>query len=423
MQSQSSLIQKNLRGFGCAISCLFIIVLKIKFQLSDGVFNDPFHHGEYFTALITLLDDQVEFHPITIHGAVDFIPGLIAINIFSENNYFFPTRLIYELLNFLSAIIFLAVVYGFIKDKPKSIVVLLSSALVSPYLVGYRDTALISSIYFYFLIQKNNHPITNMFLEICFGLTVAIGLFWSFDRGIAGIVSLGFACIIHAYNSRLYLKSIFTFFATIASLGYFPQFSLVNYWENIKVLIETSSQWSYGWKITPIILTNFLIFSNLLTIWLLLFSAKINLKTSRVYLYNSLFLIILSLLLLKIGINRADIEHILWGLWGPLFSGLYWYSKNQSAKPDLLLKIALSLFLFFLLALGYHYRVVAFIPIAVLVFLSITSIGYSGNRFSIINKLVTSILIIPLFAAIYSISNGINSGKYHWVKYLNFATI
>ncbi len=418
MQNHSSLIESNRWGFVLAACCLFIICLANNFQLSDGVLSDPFHQGEYFAALATLLDDQVSFHPVIIHGALDYIPGLIALNIFGENNYFFTTSLLYQLLNFLSAIIFLAVVYEIIKYKPKSTVVLLASALAIPFLVGYRDTVLLLSIYFYFLIQKNNQPVVTLFLEICFGLTVAFGLFWAFDRGIAGTISLGIACIIHAYKNRLYLVSLVIFFVTIISLGYVsPQFSLGNYLENIKLLTETSYQWSYGWRINAIILTGFLVFSNILTIFLLASLIINNSRISNNILANSLFLIILSLFLLKIGSNRADMIHIQWGLWGPLLSSFYWYSKDQNVKLDLSLQIALGILLCFILILDYYCRSVAFIPITVLVSLSIL-IGYSGTRYFAINKLISAILIIPLFAAIYSISNGLSSGKYLWIKYL-----
>lgn len=421
MQNCSNLVESNRWGFIFAACCLFIICLANNFQLSDGVLTDPFHQGEYFATLATLLDDQVSFHSVILHGALDYIPGLMALNIFGENKYFFPTSLLYQLLNFLSAIIFISVVYGLIKDKPKSTVVLLASALAIPFLVGYRDIVLLLSIYFYFLIQKNNQSIVSVFLEICFGLTVAFGLFWAFDRGIAGTISLGIACIIHTYKNRLYLVSLVTFFVTIISLGYVSsQFSLGNYLENIKLLTETSYQWSYGWKRNAIILTGFLISSNILTIWLL-GSSIINSKASSNHLANSLFLIVISLFLLKIGSNRADMLHILWGLWGPLLSGIYWYSKYQIAKLDLSLKIALGIFSCLLLVLSYLcyiYRVVAFIPIAVLVALGIMLIGYSGTKYSVINKLATAILAIPLLVAIYSISNGLSSGKYYWVKYL-----
>ena len=191
-------------------------------------------------------------------------------------------------------------------------------SIAAPFLVGYRDVLLLLAIYLYFLIQGKNNPVIHLLLEISLGLVVAIGFYWSFDRGIAGVVSLGASCIILAYKNRLYIVSLIIFIITFFSLGYFsPELSLGNYWENVKFLAATSSNWSYGWQRNPVILTVFLGLSNVLANWLLWSSSIVKSKTIGVHFANILFLSAISLILFKIGINRADSIHILWGLWGP----------------------------------------------------------------------------------------------------------
>jgi len=419
MQSRFSLTKGNLQGLIFATCCLFVVSLAKDFQMSDGVMRDPFHQGEYFSALVTILDGQAGFQPLTIHGALDYIPGLIAQKFFGQENYFFPTRLIYLFLNFFAAMVLLAISFLLVRRRPQQSLVLAATALVAPIVVGYRDAALLLSVYLYFLIQEKNHPAVNFALEVLFGMTVAFGFFWSFDRGIAAVVSLGAACLIHAYNRQRYLSSVVVCSATIISLGYiWPQFTLGNYWNNLRVLIETSSQWSYGWQIWSIELTSVLGFANILAIGLVSASV-INSKTSGANFANSLMLICLSIFLFKMGSNRADMQHFLWALLGPLLAGLYWYSNDQSKQLNFSLQITLVIFLTLLLILGYEYKVIAFIPIAALLAYGMLLTSYPNDTSLFLNRLLAATLALPLVAAIYSISIGLSSGRYQWVHYFS----
>lgn len=420
MQSRSRLIENTWQQFLIAAGCLSIISLAINFQLQGGILYDPFHHGEYFAAASSLMADQYGLQPLTIHGALDFIPGVIAQTLFGREAYFFPTWLIYQLLSFSAGIIFLGIIFEITKKIKNNSVILLASALLAPSLVGYRDTALLISIYLYLLIQHKNFPRINVLLEVCFGFIVAFGLFWSFDRGIAGVASMGVACIIHAYKNRLYLLSLGIFVIAVMLLAYIAhQFSLENYWTNIKILIDTSSQWSYGWKADTIILTAFLGFSNVIVSWLLI-SWNINSKRSIINFANSIFFIILSLFLFKIGSNRADIYHILTGLWGPLLGGFYWYSKESRFEITLSQKVGLSMFCIFAVFLFKRYGIIPLIPvipITALIAIGLLTTTLPAGRSLTLTRFISTTLLVPLFAALYSISDGMSEGRYKWMGY------
>ena len=398
--------------------CLIVMSVAVNFRLPDGILNDPFHQGEYFSALVTLLADQPGLTPLTIHGALDYIPGLAAMHLFGQSAYFFPTWLIYRLLDFIAAAIFLALAFKFTKNRPKKLLVVLATALVVPSLVGYRDVAILLSIYLYFFIQQKKHPVNNLLFEACFGLSVAFGLFWSFDRGIAAAVSLGAACIIHSYKNRLYLVSLFAFFITLLFLGHIsPQFSLDNYFVNFKVLAETSSQWSYVWSKGTLFLTSFLGFINIIAI-LFLGSLMINSKASSAHIANSTFLILLSLFLFKVGSNRADMQHILMGLWGPLLAALYWYSNGENIKLNLIQKIALIILYAIIIVIIYKFKTFALIPLAVIIAIGLIPIDYLDPRPLMLCKLLIATLALPLLFAVYSMSRGISNGQYNWIHYL-----
>ncbi|MFB8828523.1 hypothetical protein ACE0DR_02235 [Azotobacter sp. CWF10] len=147
------------RRFGIilGIGCLLVVSLA-GMKMKGGILNDSFHHGEYFASLATLLSSQYTLVPLTIHGALDYIPGLIAFHTFGPEDYFFPTWLIYRLLNVAAAILLYLLAEDFSKDRPHSLFISLAWALCAPAFVGYRDVMLLLSIYLYFSIQKQDNP-------------------------------------------------------------------------------------------------------------------------------------------------------------------------------------------------------------------------------------------------------------------------
>jgi hypothetical protein len=416
MQSFFPLSENSWRGFLLAASCLLTISLAENLQLSDGVLRDSFHQGEYFAALPTLLDDHADFLPLTIHGALDYIPGLLARKLFGVNTYFFPTSFIYQLLNICAAVFFLAIVFELLRNRPTSPLVMFAAAVAAPLLVGYRDALLLLAIYLYLLIQRSVSS-ANFLLNVSFGLTVAFGLFWSYDRGLAGAFSLGLACLIHIYRDRRYLTSVLVFLAAAISFGYvWPPLSLGNYWENLRILAETSSQWSYAWEGDTVILAGFLSFYNMLAIWLL-GTSLVGARFPQERFANPLLLITLSLFLFKVASNRADVEHILMGLWAPLLACVYWYSGDHGNSVNTLSKVLLMSFFSLLAIVGYQYSIGALIPIAVLVAAGLISISHTAATNAWANMLFATILAIPIFNAGFSIANGLLAGQYHWVRY------
>lgn len=104
-------------GIILGIGCLLVVSLA-RMKMTGGILHDPFHHGEYFASLATLLSSQYTLVPLTIHGALDYIPGLIAFHTFGHENYFFPTWLIYSLLNVAAAILLYLLAENLSKDRP-----------------------------------------------------------------------------------------------------------------------------------------------------------------------------------------------------------------------------------------------------------------------------------------------------------------
>jgi hypothetical protein len=318
------------------IGGVFLGISALVFPIFQGhlILVDPFHYGEFFAATTGLFpDSNIPFYPLTIHGALDFIPGILAENYWGANHYFLPTFGIYKFLSFFASVFLVLNAYELTRGKAHQGLLLIAVSAVAPLFVGYRDVVLLISLYIFFkLIDVKARRDLEIIKQITFGSIVAFGIFWSFDRGIAGAVSFGSAVLVLLVRSRLYFFSILSFFSVIVSLGLiFEIFSFENYFRNLFFLIKTSSQWSYGWRKGPVFLTLLAIVLNLAVIYILVReSSKAKLLTERFPIV--LCFALLSLFMLKMGINRADIQHIYFSCWIPVLVLFFLYEKEFTIR-------------------------------------------------------------------------------------------
>lgn len=410
---------KRCFGIILGIGCLLVVSLA-RMKMTGGILHDPFHHGEYFASLATLLSSQYTLVPLTIHGALDYIPGLIAFHTFGHENYFFPTWLIYRLLNVAAAILLYLLAENLSKDRPHSLFISLAWALCATAFVGYRDVMLLLSICLYFSIQKQDNPLTAKMLEVFLGVVVALGLFWSFDRGITAAVSLGSACLVQLFRSRLYLVSLASFTITLLAIELvFPQSLLNGYFDNVKFLLETAPQWNNNWKLSyRIYLIGLLVLANALAIGLLLL-AMFDREASTNHLPNCLFFILLSLFLFKIGSNRIDLGHILMGLWGPLLASLYWYSSTREKNPGPILKTSLGLLFVALFMASYKSKSPVFIPMAASVIIALSHAHPLTKTKTMLHTLAILLLTLTLSFSLFQVAKGHSDKEYVWLNYLD----
>lgn len=298
------------------------------------VLSDPFHHGEYFASAVIFFTTQiVNFQPLTIHGALDFIPALMARAIWGAENYFLPTYFLYKLMNIASSIMLLIIVYEITKDKAFRFIILLSMGVAAPLLVGYKDIYLLLSLSLFLILCKNPlETAFDMVMLVIFGVLVGLGLFWSFDRGISGVASFGVASLFLTFKNKRFAISLAAFFVSVFLISFFSQtFSIENYVENIKVLLATSSQWSYGWQRSAVVLSIFAVIFNLVVIGSVLEESYRN-KSLISRMHELIMFSLLSLFMLKIGINRADWGHIYSSLWAPMLMLFYFYNERIFTK-------------------------------------------------------------------------------------------
>jgi len=412
MQKYFEFLNKNI----WIILLISLVTILLQDLTGAVVLSDPFHYGEYFASSVIFFTKQsVDFTPLTIHGALDFIPALIARNIWGSDSYFLPTYFLYKIINVTSSLILLAIAFDLIKDNKNRWIVLLSLSIAAPLLVGYRDIVLLTTLYLFLKINKNSlETSTDIIILVIFGVITALGLFWSFDRGISGAASFGVATLLLTIRNKKYVFSLLTFFFSIFIISfYFQTFSLVNYIENIKVLMETSNQWSYGWKRGPVIASLFAAGFNLTVIICVMMACHIN-KSLLSRFPELILFIFLSIFMLKIGTNRADWGHVYSSLWIPILMLFYFKNENIFEKS-----IAVRLiFLLLLIAFAVSIKDMVYLPVllvglmAYLVFSHVET--FCSND---VNVTYIAFVIILLFF-IFPTSIKFANDKYKWLAHI-----
>lgn len=309
----------------------------------NKMISDPFHIGEAFPAAMgyVLHSQGSEFSQYTIHGAWDVLPALISLATFGENYFIFPTRLIISLCDIFSCILLLIITCKLIHPnfgkKFQKFIFILTVAYYAPLLVGIRDLFLLISIFLFLECLKiwveSTKNTYRFILEGFLGLSLAFGMFWSFDRGIVGVASLGAAILYCLLRYRRFVLTAFCGVLSVVILQFNDLFSIKFYLENSKFLVSTSYMWSYGFNGTIIYSIIATLFNMSALVCLILYS---NLLISNRLDRNALIgsISILSLLMLKISTNRADFGHIAWSLWIPylIFGISYQYISVDVCK-------------------------------------------------------------------------------------------
>lgn len=303
--------------------------MKFHLCLKDGVLADPFHSGEYFAALLSLLQ-QTSFVPLTIHGAMDYMPGMLSILLFGKGQYFFATEMGYVLLALLGAVILFLLLHKFNLSGPQLII----AGFLIPWIVDHRDFSLILLIWLYFEAVDRKPGPWNLILLALLGFAGAFNFYWSANRGIAGTIATGAALLILSVRERRYLLPAGIFGISTLALSFaHPVVSLNHYIGNLFVLTKTTYQWGYGLQRDPVVLSIFmalmLIGANALIVRRWMTDAK-TAKTAA----NACLLAFMSVFYYQISTYRADFQHIRMGLMA-FFIGLsYWHSIRTKPECD-----------------------------------------------------------------------------------------
>ncbi|MEB3166262.1 MAG: hypothetical protein VKO65_06280 [Cyanobacteriota bacterium] len=285
--------------------------------------DDPFHLGEAFAAAITLIaNPSGGSRPLTLHGAWDFIPALVSRALWGDANYFYPTIYLTDsLLPALSALLFLLFLCRILKDRngPAVTMFLCMAALAAPSLVGIRDLFLLISCWSLVeLLDADSKRVAIQALSVLVPAT-AIGLLWSLDRGLVGAATVMTALLAAAGLRRrpLFIHAALLILAACGAAIWIGEWSgSISYATNLGFVIRTSSQWRYPWS--PGLAGNVALAVSFTACTLLATGSGRSGWREPGFTPVWMGLAVCSLLMVRMGTNRADLIHILPAMWPAL---------------------------------------------------------------------------------------------------------
>lgn len=315
-------------------------LLGVKLPISDS-----FHFGEWFAAATTLWNEPAS-SPLTIHGGWDFIPAIATRWLAGGENYFYPT--IYFTVSVAPAIaagMLLLLLTRILRSKVTwtTIIFLSAAAIGAPSFVGIRDLFLIATCWILYEFMTLGQSIRSRKLIVFLVILSSLGVVWSFDRGIAGLATVLTTLLSAAYFEKkaIYLKaSGLVVLGSILIVQIAQSSGTIDYFDNVLFLAKTSSQWRYPLSLGIIkdsLLAIIFVASTIAA------TIRANSSENRSYYYPYwLGIIACTLMMLRIGINRADMGHLSMAMWAPLILTAYWFStiKESSSKPSPALIVA-----------------------------------------------------------------------------------
>lgn len=192
--------------FYCVLGGLFVFTTRVADPIPDTL--ALYHEGEYVGYLWHMrayYRGLAEF-PLFIHGAMDYLPSIIASFIYGDLHVLGGTRVINALIVWLSWImlfdvcdacarktglrVFWAFVVGviFVSVSPS---VLSFPMQTSEAFVGTRDLWIMATIWCFTRIIFSTTEKYNYLLTVLGSVSAAIAFFWSYDRGIMAFAFLG----------------------------------------------------------------------------------------------------------------------------------------------------------------------------------------------------------------------------------------
>lgn len=406
----------NVIVFFCSVVIIALIVGKGLGP--EMLLLDRFHEGELFAnAMEYIGNGSTEQRGLPIHGLLDILPSLLTANIWGLEHNFIPTYALLKTLDFGSALLMVLVAARFASQmahrRPWLLVAL---SLISPFVVGNRDFFLLLSLLQLVLIIQSSTDQRRLAALLLFGITAALAVFYSYDRGIAGTASLGLATLYLAWFDRRFVYAIGAFVGTVFVLHLSSDlFSIFWYLRNIQYLMASSPEWRYAWTYDTVLYVSFAVSLNAMALFLLWSDRAAAFKNpSTMTLF--ILLTLLSFFMLKIGTNRADISHIFMASWVPCLIVMLQGKKIQFSLRDLrVLGMVAFIFMVIILAflLGLRSNYSAFLLVFPL-FLVAGMFDFQAQRWVQIIAVAALIFTQITYGTIY-VQKTVFKGEYSWV--------
>lgn len=283
--------------------------------------QDAFHNGEFVAAAVTALQgapfDGVAY---TIHGAVDILPALAANLFVPDRDMLLATTLVLYPILTMCAVVFTALASIQLGRRfGVAPVLMVPFILIAGLCVGWRDFFFALSLYIFArIVQDDLARGGGTMAQILFGLVIAFGTYWSFNRGAAALIAFGPPTLWLAMQYRRYVISITTAILGFLAIGSsIPGISVQGYLENIVMLSQASSQWKHPRTLSQDLWWVLIVGMTVSAIAVAALNARRGAR-SIAQIVLIVALLIASAVYAKIGLGRIDQTHIVMGCWLPL---------------------------------------------------------------------------------------------------------
>lgn len=401
-----------------------VIIAANRYLILSFPVLDPFHNGEFVAAAMAVLHNApFKGDPFTMHGAADIFPALAA-NLFGSGpeHLIAYTLVIYPFLALLSVILTMLAALQIAVRLGGNQLLIVPFLVLVPFAVGWRDLFFVLSLsIFTELVCRKEDQRGSVAIQIIFGVVIAAGTYWSFNRGVAALLAFGPVTLWLTLQDHRFLISISTALVSFVFIGSsLPGISVVGYAENLLMLFETSSQWEYlpslsGYAKSAALLTGVVASSAAALVAL----RKRGSERHRIAL--TFALLTSSAVYAKIGLGRIDSYHIIMAAWLPLLItsvSLRWdptpLPQGWARRPILLSLTVLASTTLFYFAHDKHAVLMLLATFLIILGASISAKGRFGVGTALAVLVVSSAASAPLVGL-----NNFVRGDFDWLVSLN----
>lgn len=408
-----------LRNVILALSLVSMAV--VAFQQNMGMvfpISDAFHKGEFLAAAMAALRPApFEGDAFTIHGAADIWPALI-VSLLTSSHESVPayTVVIYPFLSLATVILVCLTAFRLAKICTVDKLALVPFFVIVPFCVGWRDLFFGLSLFMFAQVLGASRTLgwTAFVRQLLFGLVIALGTYWSFNRGAAALAAFGPVILYLAYGNRSHLVSITTAIAAFLALGLLlPGASMSGYFENLLMLLDTADQWTKPASFESMFWT----VAIMATCGLSAIVAALSLRNGDFPLIAGavkVALIIAIAVYAKIALGRIDAPHIRMGLWLPLLLVCLSLPKQAVSLPSSPIMLAAILLCGVVLSIpnsfGYMHHV-----IALTIILAAASWIFGARIRQAIKALVAVMCIATVGAGPVMLLASADRGQFDWL--------
>lgn len=328
------------------IAGIFAFSTNISHLILDS--NFLFHEGEYVGSLWSIRSFYIgeSLFPLLIHGAMDYIPSIIASFIYGDDRIIVGVRGINTVIVWVCWVFFLDLCYSISLKSNRflwgaiAFVVFIFLApvfrsqalIVQMSFLGVRDLFVILTVWCFVQYTTSVNLLRTRILLILGTISAVTALFWSYDRG---IMTLSFLSVIFVgmlvnkkyFDVALSILTACLFLLTLESVNIFG--SLASNLYNIIYWIKNSAEVFGAYNSVDkrsLIIVTLLILLLMATIFIA-FTERFYKDKENLFLTIGIFMI--QIVLFKTIMNAPEMPRLAWFIWPSILLLIYFSSRKM----------------------------------------------------------------------------------------------